>query len=101
MAEDATPQDQIAALLKEIEALKEQVFVLTDKANQALIASEAQSAIVLALIAQSKDRKFLLERFNYLSALADQSKINMRRTDFEKDFQSMVRENFLAHLQQR
>lgn len=51
MAEDATPQDQIAALQKEVEALKEQVFVLTGKANQALIASEVQSTVLCALIA--------------------------------------------------
>lgn len=101
MADDATPQDQIAALQKEVEALKDQIFVLTDKANQALIASEVQSAIVLALIAQSKDRKYLQERFQYMCAVSDQSEINKRRTDFEKDFQSMCRENMLAHLQQK
>lgn len=101
MADDVTPQDQIAALQKEIEDLKEQVFVLTDKANQALIASEVQSAVVHALIAQSKDRKFLLERFNYMSAFADQSVINKRRTDFEKRFQDMCRANMVEHLKQK
>lgn len=101
MADDATPQDQIAALQKEVEALKEQVFVLTDKANQALIASEVQSTVLFSLIAQSKDRKYLVERFTYMCKVTDQSEVNKRRTEFEKDFQRMFRENVLAHLQQK
>lgn len=101
MADDATPQDQVAALQKEVEALKEQVFVLTDKANQALIASEVQSTVLFALIAQSKDRKYLLERFTYMCQVTDRSEVNKRRTEFEKDFQRMYRENVLAHLQQK
>lgn len=101
MADDTNPQDQIAALQKEVEALKDQIFVLTDKANQALIASEVQSAVVHALIAQSKDRKFLLQRFNYMSAVADESVITKRRTKFEKNFQAMCRANMVQHLSQK
>lgn len=101
MADEATPKDQIAALQKEVETLKEQVFVLTDKANQALIASEVQSTVLLALIAASKDRKYLLERFTYMCKVADQSEVNKRRTDFEKDFQAMYRANVVEHLKQR
>lgn len=101
MPEQLTPDAQIAELQKEVEALKERIFVLEDKASQALIASEAQSALVFALIAQSKDRKFLLDRFQYMCAMSDQSEVASRRTDFERQFQDMFRQNVLAHLKQK
>lgn len=101
MPEESNLKDQIEALQKEVEALKERVFVLEDKASQALIAGEAQSALVFALIAQSKDRKFLLDRFQYMCAMSDKAEINQRRTDFERQFQAMFRQNALAHLQQK
>ncbi len=101
MPEQPTPDAQIAELQKEVEALKERIFVLEDKASQALIAGEAQSALVFALIAQSKDRKFLLDRFQYMCAMSDQSEVASRRTDFERQFQDMFRQNVLAHLKQK
>ena len=101
MPNETNPEAVIAELKKEIEALKERVFVLEDKAGQALIAGEAQSALVFALIAQSKDRKFLMERFQYMCAMSDESGINKRRSDFELQFQAMFRQNVLAHLQQK
>lgn len=101
MPEETSPEARIAALEKELEALKERMFVLEDKASQALIAGEAQSALVFALIAQSKDRKFLLDRFQYMCAMSDKGEINQRRTDFERQFQAMFRQNALAHLQQK
>lgn len=94
-----TQDDQIKALQEEVKALKEQVFELMDKASQALIYAESQSALALAVSSQSKDKKDLLAKYLYLCKQVDESPMDKRRTEFEQEVKAMIRQNTVAHLQ--
>lgn len=102
MPTELTPDEHIKVLHHEIEELKKQVFVLTDKANQALIAGESMSAMIFGFIgiASPKDRKKLLNNFVAMQRQLDASPINKRRTEIEMQFQEMFREGIIAHLRQ-
>jgi hypothetical protein len=98
MSEELKPEDQIKALQKEVQELKDQLFVLNDKASQALIALESQSGVVLGLVAMSKNRPELLARYLSYCRQVDASPINKKRTDFELQYKSMIRELTVEHL---
>lgn len=94
-----TQDEQIKALQGEVQSLKDQVFVLTDKANQALIYTESLSALVLALASQSKDRQDLLAKYLHMCSQVDGSPMDKKRTKFEQQVKDMIRQNTIVHLQ--
>lgn len=94
-----TQDEQIKALQDEVQTLKDQVFVLTDKANQALIYAESLSALTLALASQSKDRPDLLAKYLHMCSQVDGSPMDKKRTEFEQQVKDMIRQNTIAHLE--
>jgi len=101
MSEELKPEDQIKALQQEVQSLKDQVFVLTDKANQALIGLESQNALVLGLISQSKDKKGLLAQYLYLCKQVDASGVDKKRSEFEMEVKNLIRQNAIEHLRMK
>lgn len=101
MPTELTPEEHIKVLQHEIEQLKDQLVVLTDKANQALISAESMSAVMYALIYQSKDRPFLLGAYLSMCQELDESEITKKRGEYELGFQQMVRDATIAHLSRK
>lgn len=96
-----TQDEQIKALQDEVKTLKDQIFVLTDKANQALLYTESLSALALALASQSKDRKDLLAKYLHVCSQVDDSPMDKKRTEFEHQVKDMIRRNTIAHLEMK
>lgn len=95
--------EQIRALERRVEDLSKQVFVLTDKSNQALIAGESNHAVLLSMIeaASPEKRLAVLQGYLHICRQLDASPINKRRTDVEIKFQDMVRHAIIEHLQHK
>ena len=100
MATELTPDEHIKALQHEVQALMQQVQVLTDKANQALIAGESNHAMLISMIeaATPANRKAVLQSYLHICRQLDASPINNKRTDEEIGFQDMVRQAMFEHL---
>lgn len=93
-------EQQLDGLQQRVELLANQVFVLTDKSNQALIAAESSNALWIALMeaATPDTRKAVLDGYLHICQQLDASPINQRRTDAEIGFQDMVRQSMISHL---
>ncbi len=74
--------------------------MLTDKANQALIAGESSNALWIALMeaATPNTRKAVLQGYLFICKQLDASPINARRTEEERGFQKLIREQMISHL---
>lgn len=103
MSAELTPDEHIKVLQHEIEELKKQIFVLTDKANQALIAGESSNALWIALMeaATPNTRRAVLAGYQLICRQLDASPINAKRTEAELSFQGMLRESMIAHLKRK
>lgn len=68
MPTELTSDEHIKVLQHEVEELKKQVFVLTDKSNQALIAAESNNAMLISIMEASTPgyRKAVLKSYSHI-----------------------------------
>lgn len=83
---------------EEIAALSAQVALLKEQVGQLVAMSEANNALILALIAQSKDKPGLLAIFQSMRQQLEASPVHARRTDQDKEFVRMLHQHIAAQL---
>ncbi len=82
----------------EIEALRAQVALLQEQMGQAIAMTEANNALILALVAQARDREALLANYQSMCRQLEASPVHQRRTAEQKVFVQQLNAHLMLQL---